>query len=71
LLLVNSVRDSLTPGKANKLRGRYIDVEHNIQEWVDRADEVLEKDLNHLRVEFLEAHSYGDWKREGNEASKA
>jgi hypothetical protein len=40
-------------GKAYKLRGRYLDVEQDIEEWVVRADEVIEHDLNHLKVEFL------------------
>lgn len=40
-------------GKANKLKGRYLDVEQDVSEWVANADEVISRDLNHLRVEFL------------------
>jgi len=40
-------------GKANKLKGRYLDVEQDVSEWVANADEVIARDLNHLRVEFL------------------
>jgi len=36
------------------LRGRYLDVERDVAEWAERADEVIEKDLNHLKVGFLE-----------------
>jgi len=43
----------LMAGKANKLKGRYLDVEQDVNEWVANADEVIARDLNHLRVEFL------------------
>jgi hypothetical protein len=43
----------LIVGKAHKLRGRYLDVEQDVAEWVAHADEVIAKDLNHLKVEFL------------------
>jgi hypothetical protein len=43
----------LMVGKANKLKGRYLDVEQDIGEWVANADEVIARDLNHLKVEFL------------------
>jgi hypothetical protein len=43
----------LIVGKADKLKGRYLDVEHDVSEWVAQADEVIAHDLNHLKVEFL------------------
>ena len=39
-------------GKAHKLRGRYLDVEHDIQQWVENADEIIEKDLHHMKVDY-------------------
>jgi hypothetical protein len=35
------------------LKGRYLDVEQDVSVWAENADEVIEKDLNHLKVEFL------------------
>jgi hypothetical protein len=31
-----------------------LDVERDVVEWAERAEEVIEKDLNHLKVEFLD-----------------
>jgi len=31
-----------------------LDVEQDVAVWADRADEVIEKDLNHLKVQFLD-----------------
>jgi hypothetical protein len=30
-------------------------VEQDVEEWVARAGEVIARDLNHLKVDFLEA----------------
>jgi len=31
-----------------------LDVEQDVAVWADRADEVIEMDLNHLKVQFLD-----------------
>jgi len=44
----------IATGKAkDALKGKYFDCEQNIQTVVDHADEIKEKDLYELKVEFL------------------
>jgi hypothetical protein len=52
------ILDILWIGKAYKLRGRYLDVEQDVTKWAEQADEVIAKDLNHLRVHFLPEYDY-------------
>jgi hypothetical protein len=40
----SSINDSNLLGKAYKLRGRYLDVEHDVEDWVAHADEVIARD---------------------------